>query len=148
MKIQISKKMMWIIISAFLLAILIGLGCSLFIHNLGDVLRGAEGLLGKEADTFGNIFDQLKMAEVELPSLVLLLLCLLETTGVFHLMCGKKGAVLEKKNRVLRRIGMILLALLGAVLIMLITLWFTDVNGIRFGTVLKFLYIALQNGVF
>ena len=148
MKITISKQMLSILIAGVMLAILLGFGVSLFIRSIGDILSGAEGLLGKDAGTFGQIFSQLKTAEVELPSIMLLILCLLETAGVFRFIRGKKEGNLSKKSRILRGIGIALPALIGLLLIVVTTLWFTDVNGIRFGTVVKFLYDALQHGVF
>ena len=148
MKIQISKKVIWTCGLAFLLAILIGLTCSLLLHNIGSILRGAEGLLGNDAETFGRIFDQLKTAEVGLPSVLLFILCWLEMAGVLRFVCGKKGLVLSKKSRILRGVGIAVPALFGIVLIMVVTLWFTDVNEIRFGTVIQFLYDAIQHGVF
>ena len=148
MKITISKQMLSILIAGVMLAILLGFGVSLFIRSIGDILGGAEGLLGKDADTFGQIFNQLKTAEVELPSIMLLILCLLETAGVLRFVRGKKEGNLSKKSRILRGIGIALPALIGLLLIVVTTLWFTDVNGIRFGTVVKFLYDALQHGVF
>lgn len=148
MKITISKRMLSILIAGVMLSIVLGLGSSLFIHSMGDILSGAEGLLGEDADTFGQIFNQLKTAEVELPSIMLLILCLLETAGVLRFVRGKKEGNLSRKKRILRGIGIALPALIGLLLIVVTTLWFTDVNGIRFGTVVKFLYDALQHGVF
>ncbi len=148
MKIIISKQMLGVFLIGVILSIVLGLGSSLFIHSMGDILSGAEGLLGKDANTFGQIFNQLKTADVELPSILLLILCLLETAGVLRFIRGKKEGNLSKKSRILRGIGIALPALIGLLLIVVITLWFTDVNGIRFGTVMKFLYDALQHGVF
>ena len=148
MKITISKRMLSILIAGVMLAILLGFGVSLFIRSIDDILGGAEGLLGEDADTFGQIFNQLKTAEVELPSIMLLILCLLETAGVLRFVRGKKEGNLSRKKRILRGIGIALPALIGLLLIVVTTLWFTDVNGIRFGTVVKFLFDALQHGVF
>ena len=148
MKITISKRMLSILIAGVMLAILLGFGVSLFIRSIGDILGGAEGLLGEDADTFGQIFNQLKTAEAELPSIMLLILCLLETAGVLRFVRGKKEGNLSRKKRILRGIGIALPALIGLLLIVVTTLWFTDVNGIRFGTVVKFLFDALQHGVF
>ena len=64
MKITISKRMLSILIAGVMLAILLGFGVSLFIRSIGDILGGEEGLLGEDADTFGQIFNQLKTAEV------------------------------------------------------------------------------------
>ncbi len=150
MKKRISKRYISAAAIGVCLALYIGLSCSLLLHNLGAMLNAlGESLgLGNDAEMYARIFAQLKDAKLDLPSLPLLLLSIAMTTGLARLLGGKEGKKITRKSRILRSIATILIAFLGFAIILLITLWFTDVNGIRFGTVIRFLYSALQNGVF
>ena len=151
MKVQLSKRTTGSIIGGFGLALMMGLGVSVFIHKLGVIIRYAGDLLGlgENTETFAAIFDQLQTAEVDLPSGLLLALCLLLAfaIGGYFKFVGRKGT--EKKLLYTAGIiGGILWILAAVILIGIVTLWLTDVNDIRFGTVIQFLYNALQHGVF
>ena len=151
MQLSISKQMKQTVLGGFGLALLIGLGVSIFIHKLGEVIRSLGSLfgLGGDAETFAVIFDQLQGAKVDLPSWLLLVLCMLLAYGIccYFKLIGRKKA----DSKLLYAAGIIggfLWILIALITIVLVTLWFTNVNEVRFGTVIQFLYNALQHGVF
>ena len=151
MKLQISKNTKKIILGGFGAALAIGLGLSLLIHKLGAIIRGLGGVfgLGQDTETFAVIFDQLRTAKVDLPSWLLLILCMILVWGImryFKLISPKKA-----NKKVVYGIGIlfgILWIFMAVVLISILTLWLTDVNKVRIGIVVQFLYSALQHGVF
>ena len=151
MKLQISKQTKKIIIGGFGLSLAIGLGISMLIHKLGAIIRNIGGLigLGKDTETFAAIFDQLREAKVDLPSWLLLIFCVLLVWGMIRYFKFLNPKKVNKK--VIYAVGIfwgILWILVAVILIGIVTLWFTNVNEVQFGIVVKFLYSALQHGVF
>lgn len=151
MRTKPSKQTTKIIIGGIGLSLMIGLGISMLIHKLGAIIRNLGGLigLGTDTETFAAIFDQLSGAKVDLPSWLLLILCVLLAWGLLRYFQFLK---LKKKNKkAIYTIGIILgllWILVAVVLIGIVTLWFTNVNEVQFGVVIQFLYSALQHGVF
>ena len=151
MKVNLSKQTREIILGGIGLSLVIGLGISILIHKLGAIIRSVGGWLGlgKDTETFATIFDQLLDAEVDLPSWLLLILCLLFVWGLlryFKFLTPKK-----KSKKFIFTLGIalgIFWILVAVMVIGIVTLWFTDVNEVQFGTVIRFLYNALQHGVF
>jgi len=151
MKIQISKQAKQTGIGGFCLAVGISLGVSLLIHKLGALIRSLGGLLGlgEDAEIFAGIFDQLQEAKVDLPACLVLIMCMLMFFGVirYFKFIGRK----KTEKKALYAVGIfggIVWIVPAVLLIGTVTLWFTDVNEVRFGTVIQFLYSALQHGVF
>ena len=151
MKLQMSKPMKQILISGFGLAVLIGVGVSLLIHKLGEIVRGVGDAmgLGEDTETFAVIFDQLQEATVDLPSWLLLFACVILAWGLIRYF-GSLRKVKEKSKWIygIGFLGWVFCGLLGVTVVTVLTLWFTNVNEVQFGTVVQFLYDALQHGVF
>ncbi len=150
MKIHISRRVAAALIIVLILALITGLGADLLIRNLGQLILALGDTLGmgKSTADYAAILNQLKSARMDLPSLLNLLLCLPIGIGILRMGAGKRGVVISSKQRALRIGGSVLLCLLLLPLVVVITLWFTDVNDIRFGTAVSFLYDAIKNGIF
>ncbi len=150
MIIQISKKVPRVIVVSILVSLLVGIGCSVLIHHLADILMAFKDELSLEndAETYMLIFGQLKEAKVDLPAILLVILCGLYVFRSGRLLVQTKDEIMLKRVRVMHVFEWILFSLILIPMIILITLWFTNVNGIRFSIVIKFLFNALQNSVF
>lgn len=102
------------------------------IHGLGGIIGAFAG------EPLGSVFAQLKTARLSLPWAVVLLLC----AGY-----GCLYGFLWKRSR--RLIHGLLIA--GGILLFLwllfICVWYTDVNSIRFGTVIRSLIKQIGNGL-
>lgn len=157
MHIRSLRYIATLILSGAILTILVGMASVWFLRNLGSLLVSLAPALGLDsgtADMLSEIFGQLKDAELNLP---------LECTGVAcFILCGLAILFLagHRKNRDLpgeepkpkKKTGrIVLVCVLGVVLFLpltLVTIWFTEVNDLRFDRVMLSLLPMVQAGLF
>ncbi len=157
MHIRSLRYIATLILSGAILTILVGMASVWFLRNLGSLLVSLAPALGLDsgtADMLSEIFGQLKDAELNLP---------LECTGVAcFILCGLAILFLagRRKNRDLpceepkpkKKTGrIVLVCVLGVVLFLpltLVTIWFTEVNDLRFDRVMLSLLPMVQAGLF
>ena len=124
MPIPVSKRLSSAILPTVILFTITILLTSIFVRNLHLVM-------GQDSE-YAAIFAQLQDAELALPIIQILVLSVL-----FGLLIG-----CCKKT-----IPALLLGLAAVIILFVVSLWFTNVNSIRFGIVLQFLLNALRYGV-
>ena len=157
MHIRSLRYIATLILSGAILTILVGMASVWFLRNLGSLLVSLAPALGLDsgtADMLSEIFGQLKDAELNLP---------LECTGAAcFILCGVAILFLagRRKNRDLpgeepkpkKKTGrIVLVCVLGVVLFLpltLVTIWFTEVNDLRFDRVMLSLLPMVQAGLF
>lgn len=132
-----------LLLSGAILTILLGLVSVWFLRNLGGILGALSpsfGLPTDTAETLSAIFDQLKTASLDLP---------LEIMGLFcFLYCGLSIVFIHAGGSLWkRRIGVTLVGILLFLPLAIVTVWFTDVNDIRFDHVITSLRPLLDSGV-
>ena len=123
------KRFSSAIIPSIILFTLTLLLTAILIHNLGDVIRF---VLGQAGEDYAVIMDQLQTAELSLPYILIAVLSLL------------LGLLLTQRKK-----GFLsfLIGFIAVIILVIIALYFTDINTIRFGTVLRFLINAIRHGV-
>ncbi len=139
------------LIPGIIATVLIGVAVAVFVRSIGgliSLLGPALGMSEKEALQYAAIFDQLKAAPLDLPLVLTGALCLplgmlscRITRGSVH-----AGALPDRRRS--RIAAAVVLWVVLALPLFAVTLWFTNVNDIRFGRVLLVLINALNNGVF
>lgn len=113
---------------------------TVFIRNIGSLIQSAGQLFGlnySEIKQFGEIFDQLKDASVLPPYW---LTALIFAAGIAAALWALSGT-----KRRLTAVAVVWILLLIPLTVLL--LWFTLVNGLRFGTVISALIRLLSAGV-
>lgn len=132
-----------LLLSGAILTILLGLASVWFLRNLGEILGALSpsfGLPTDTAETLSAIFAQLKIASLDLP---------LEIMGLFcFLYCGLSIVYIHAGTSPWkRRLLVILVGILLFLPLFAVTVWFTDVNDIRFDHVITSLRPLLDAGV-
>ena len=129
MQISFSKRLSSVILPSIILFTITILLVSIFIRNLDGILHLA---MGQDGESYAAIFGQLQDAELTLPIIVILLLSVL-----FAILISRTQKIVPA----------LLLGLVAVIILFVVSLWFTNVNSIRFGTVLLFLLNALRYGI-
>ncbi|MBQ4050598.1 MAG: hypothetical protein IJD13_03140 [Oscillospiraceae bacterium] len=114
---------------------------SAFVHGIGSLIRLAGktfGLKSTDIKQFSEIFDQLKEASVLPPVWLLLLVFAACFAAAVWARKGKKG----------RRIAVAVIWLLLLLPLMLLSLWFSNVNDLQYGIVISALICMVMAGVF
>lgn len=119
------------------------------------------GLRKTKVRQFSAIFGQLAKADITLPLLLTFLLCLALGLLVCRIACGRlicrltPGKSVSEKplpaspalsHKKIRLAAAVSLCLILFIPVLVLTLWFTKVNGLRFGIVLRQLYAVVQSG--
>ena len=157
MHIRSLRYIATLILSGAILTILVGMASVWFLRNLGSILVSLAPALGLDsgtADMLSEIFGQLKDAELNLP---------LECTGAAcFILCGvailflagrrKKRDLPGEEPKPKKKTGrIVLVCVLSVVLFLpltLVTIWFTEVNDLRFDRVMLSLLPMVQAGLF
>lgn len=132
-----------LLLSGAILTILLGLASVWFLRDLGEIIGHIGISLGLSADTANTlsaIFAQLKTASLNLP---------LEIMGLFcFLYCGLSIVYIHAGGSIWkRRLLVILVGVLLFLPLTVTTIWFTDVNDIRFDHVITSLRPLFDAGV-
>ena len=136
-----GRKAVWMLVFAAAAESFFALLSFLTLKNFGSLLRfaGERFFPGEPlADSLAEVFSALKKAHIEPRTLLPFLLCLAGAALAFSASKGRRGFL----RRAALRAGCAVL-LLSA---LFLTLWMTDVNGIRFGDVLLSLVRAARSG--
>ena len=161
MAIRSLRYMATLLLSGAIFTILVGLASVWFLRSLGTILGSLAPALGLDDGTAGmisEIFGQLKQADLNLPLECTGVACFLLCGLAILFLCGRKKAVPAEENGLptapagskirVRRI--VLVAVLGVVLFLpltFVTIWFTEVNEIRFDRVIQSLIPLLGSGI-
>ena len=108
----------------------------------------ALGMSDSDIATYTAITDQFRTAELNIPLLLTGPLCLALSMLTGRIAHGPAAAEKKPAHHGLRIAAAILLWVLFFLPIFAVTLYFTDVNTIRFGIALRFLLQAVEAGVF
>lgn len=143
---KINIRRMWIVLAAALaLALITGGMTVLLLRSAGNVVRVAGSVFHTEVEEYALIMDQLKSAQIRLPFVLRAILCLAGGSWIGQLLCaGIKGTdekVQKSRIAVCAGICVVMILCIGAA-----TLWLAEVNGIRFGTAVRFLMQAIKYG--
>ena len=151
MKKTIFRRVLLRFIHGIVLTVLVLITSVCFLRNIGSLillLGSAAGLEDAEITQFATIFEQLKTASLGLPCFLTGILCL--ALGWIGCRIARGSAVTETVPRYkgFRTAAAILLWIIMVLPLFVLTLWFTNVNGIRFGTVLRVLFSIIQADIF
>ena len=131
-----------------------GFLCSLLaaltVRGLPRILSFVGGILapGEEiVETLVRVFSPMKTAPLRLRPLLPILVCLLAAGILFAAFRPREKAVGGRRGlSILFRVLSVLFAVFLLLFGFLAALWLTEVNGIRFGDVVRSLYAALYSG--
>ena len=140
------------LLSGAILTFSVGIASACFLQNLGWIIGSFAPMLGLAADTaqtLSEIFAQLRSASLNLPLAITGAMCFLFSgLAVIFLHFPKTTAGENPKAKKGRRI--VTVCVLGVVFFLLLTaatIWFTEVNDIRFGKVMVKLVSLLKAGI-
>lgn len=133
-----------ILLSGAFFTLLIWTASVCFLRNLGGIIGSLAPVFGLDTDTsrtFSEIFGQLRSAMLDLPMGIAGSVCLLFSGFAAAFLSGKPS---PKAGRIVTVcvLGVMIFLLLTAV-----TIWFTEVNDIRFGKVMTSLVSLLNAGI-
>lgn len=164
MAIRSLRYIATLMLSGAILTILVGLASVWFLRSLGGILGSLAPTLGLDADTaemLTEIFDQLKEASLNLPLEIIGLVCFLFCGLAILFLVGRrvpetpaeeiKEEIETRKIPRNKKTGkIVLVCVLGVILFLpltLVTIWFTEVNDIRFDRVMATLIPLLNSGI-
>ena len=146
-----------LVLSGAILTILVGMAATWFLRSLGSILGSlapAIGLDEETAEMVAEIFGQLQEASLNLPLEIVGLVCFLFCALAILFLSGRRvpeTPAEELKATKKKKTGkIILVCVLGVILFLpltLVTIWFTEVNDIRFGKVMTSLVSLLNAGI-
>lgn len=157
MHIRSLRYIATLLLSGALLTILVGMASVWFLRSLGAILASLAPSLGLDAgtaDTLSEIFGQLRSAELNLPLECTGVACFIFCALAILFLAGwkKKPDVPGEEPVKRKKTGrIVLVCVLGVVLFLpltIITIWFTEVNDIRFDRVMQSLLPMVQAGLF
>lgn len=147
---EIFRRRLLRLIPGAIATVLIGIAVVVFLRSIGDLitlLGPVFGMKEKDAAQYAAIFDQLKHASLDLPLLLTGALCLPLGMLSARITRGPVSAEALPTCRAGRILAVVLLWLVLALPLFTLTLWFTEVNDIRFDRVMLVLINALQHDV-
>jgi len=158
MHIRSLRYIATLILSGAIFTILVGMASVWFLRSLGEILASLAPALGLDsgtADMISEIFGQLKDATLNLPLEYTGVICFLYCALVILFVSGHRkektpantAAEPPKKKKTGR---IVLVIVLGVILFLpftAITIWFTEVNYVRFDRVIQSLIPLLQSGI-
>ena len=146
-----------LVLSGAILTILVGLTATWFLRSLGSILGSLALALGLDegtTETVVEIFGQLQEASLNLPLEIVGLVCFLFCALAILFLAGRHAPETpaeEMKVTKKKKTGkIILVCVLGVILFLplaLVTIWFTEVNDIRFDRVIAMLIPLLNSGI-
>lgn len=139
------------LITGVVMTVIFGALVAALFQIITPVLRAVGpsfGLDPYELIYYSQITDQFCTAELDIPLLLTGTLCMALSFLTGRIAHGPAAAEQKPARHGLRIAAAILLWIILFLPIFAVTLYFTDVNTIRFGTVLKFLLQAIEAGVF
>lgn len=152
MRVRSLRYIVATLLSGAILTLLAGMASVCFLRNMGWIIGSFAPMLGLAADTaqtLSEIFGQLRSASLNLPLAITGTMCFLFSgLAVIFLHFPKTTAGENPKARIAGRI--VTVCLLGVILFLLLTaatIWFTEVNDIRFGKVMVNLVALLKAGI-
>ena len=144
-------------LSGAILTILVGLAATWFLRSLGSILSSLAPTIGLDegtAETVVEIFGQLQRASLNLPLEIVGLVCFLFCALAILFLAGRRAPETpaeEMKAPKKKKTGkIILVCVLGVLLFLpltLVTIWFTEVNDVRFDRVVAMLIPLLNSGI-
>ena len=144
-------------LSGAILTILVGMASTWFLRSLGSILASLAPVLGLDegtVETIVEIFGQLQGASLNLPLEIVGLVCYLFCALAILFLAGRHAPETpadELKAPKKKKTGkIILVCVLGLLLFLpltLVTIWFTEVNDVRFDRVVAMLIPLLNSGI-
>lgn len=144
-------------LSGAILTLLVGATSVWFLRNLGEIigsLAPALGLNAGTAHTLSEIFGQLRFAWLKLPLGITGAMCFLFCGFAVLFLSGKQPPkTTEEENsrpKIKRAARIVTVFALGVIIFLLstaLTIWFTEVNSIRFDRVMTRLVSLLNAGI-
>lgn len=157
MRVKSLRHIATMLLSGAILTFLVGIASVWFLRNLGGIIGSLAPKLGLDADTaqtLSEIFDQLRSASLNPPLGIVGLMCSLFCGFAVLFLSGKhspRTTAGETNSPKARKAGKIVtVCVLGVILFLLltaVTIWFTEVNDIRFSRVMVRLVSLLKTGV-
>lgn len=145
----IFRRRLQRLIPGVIATVLIGIAVAVFLRSIGDLLTllgPVFGLGDKDVDTYSAIFNQLKAASLNLPLMLTGVLCLPLGALSARILHGPAAAPSQPTRKAGRIVAVVVLWVILALPLFAVTLWFTEVNDVRFGRVLLVLVNALLAG--
>ena len=146
-----------VLLSGAILTFLVEMTSVCFLRNLGGIIGSLAPILGLDADTaqtLSEIFGQLRYASLNLPLGIVGPMCFLFSGFATLFLLGKpspKTSTEETNIPKAKKAGRIVaVCVLGVILFLLltaVTIWFTEVNDIRFDRVMVRLVSLLDAGI-
>lgn len=146
-----------VLLSGAILTFLVGIASVWFLRNLGGIIGSLAPILGLDADTaqtLSEIFGQLRSASLNLPLGIIGSMCFLFSGFAALFLLGKpspKTSTEETSTPKTKKAGRIVtvcvLSVIFFVLLTAVTIWFTEVNDIRFDRVMVRLVSLLDAGI-
>ena len=146
-----------LLLSGALLTILVGMASVWFLRSLGAISGSLAPALGLDADaaqTVSEIFGQLRSATLNLPLEIVGLVCFLFCGLAILFLAGRHSPetpAAEMNVPKTKKTGkIVLVCVLGVILFVpltIVTIWFTEVNDIRFDRVMALLVPLLNAGI-
>lgn len=144
-------------LSGAILTILVGMAATWFLRSLGKILGSLAPTLGLDegtTETVTEIFGQLREASLNLPLEIVGLVCFLFCGLAILFLTGRhvpETPAEEMKTPRKKKTGKIILVCVAGVILFLpltlVTIWFTEVNDIRFDRVMAALVPLLNSGI-
>lgn len=137
-------KFLTALLAGVLCARLAAFGAELLLRGLGNLIGafGASlGLRASEAAEYAAILGQLRSAAIETPVLPMLIACCASMLLTSRIVYSRRA-----KRTPLRILTAAVIWLLLLLPLTFACLWFTHVNGLRFGTVIRVLLPIVQSG--
>ncbi len=147
MRVRSLRHIATMLLSGAILTFLVGIASVWFLRNLGGIIGSLAPTLGLDADTaltLSEIFDQLRSASLNPPLGIVGLISSLFCGFAVLFLSGKHAPNAKKVGRI------VMVCVLGVILFLLLTaltIWFTEVNDIRFSRVMVRLVSLLKAGV-
>lgn len=142
------------LLSGAILTFLVGIASVCFLRNLGVITGSLAPALGLDADTaqtLSEIFGQLRSASLNLPLEIVGPLCFLFCGFAAVFLHPPKATAKSESTPTVKKAGKIVtVCALGVILFLLltaVTIWFTEVNDIRFDRVMTRLVSLLNAGI-
>lgn len=157
MRVRPLRHIATILLSGAILTFLAGMTSVCFLRNLGGIIGSLAPILGLDADTaqtLSEIFGQLRSASLNLPLGIVGPICFLFSGFAALFLLGRpspKTSTEETSTPKTIKAGRIVtFCVLGVILFLLltaVTIWFTEVNDIRFDRVMTRLVSLLDAGI-
>lgn len=152
MRVRSLRYIVATLLPGAILTLLVGMASVCFLRNMGWIIGSFAPMLGLTADTaqtLSEIFGQLRSASLNLPLAFAGTMCFLFSglSAVYLLFSNPPAEETPKAKKAGRIVTVCVLGVIFFLLLTAATIWFTEVNDIRFDRVMVRLVSLLKAGV-